>query len=49
VHVQPLSNDYMILHSTFSVQVSMAHCCEQGAVSLVLTEGEKFTDKLSGC
>lgn len=49
MQVKPLSKVYMLLHSADSEQGSIAHCCEHGTESLVLTEGGEFSDKLSGC
>ena len=42
MHAKPLSNVYMLLHSTVSGQGSTAHSCEHGTESLVLTEGRRI-------
>jgi hypothetical protein len=46
VHVKPLSEVYMLLHSTVSGQGSIAHCFKHGTESLVRTKRGEFSDKL---
>ena len=49
MYVKPLSDVYMLLHSTVSGQDSIAHCCKRGTESLIRTKGGEFSDKLCGC